>query len=206
MSRLLPVFGLVIVVLAPCAESFGQNIPACYPSPFPAVRSRDMGRSAPPIGRTVQVDVPVPCAPVGCGPVMPYPAHPCCPPVCAPPTRPVQVRVDVRVQPEPYGQQPPDDRVCRDYGGLGPVIGLAAATLALPIQILEGIVPPACRPAAGVCGPPYFCYPAQAPVYMPPTPVRAHQKGVPRPACRPVMQPYSPQCVPGPSIVGGSSR
>ena len=123
-----------------------QGIPACYPAPYPADGSCDTRPSLPRVVKTVQVDVPVPCPPPA--PCAPYPC--CAPPCPAPcPTRPVKVQVEVVVRPEPCGQkrQGADDGL--DLGPMGPVVGLMAAIMATPIQLLEGIFPgfgPCVRP------------------------------------------------------------
>jgi hypothetical protein len=103
--RFCAIFGIVFLVLFAISSSgFCQGIPGCYPPRVPNVQPCPTSRPAspPPISRTVQVDVPLPCAPVCCGPQMSCPPNPCGPPVCAPrcPAQPVQVRVDVRVRPE----------------------------------------------------------------------------------------------------------
>jgi hypothetical protein len=100
-------FFSLILLLAGATDGFSQGIGGCYPPPVPVVNPCGPQRPAPPITRTVQVDVPVPCAPSPCGQAMAYPPNPCGPPVCAlpcctppQPTQPVQVRVDVVVRPE----------------------------------------------------------------------------------------------------------
>jgi hypothetical protein len=159
---------LFIMLLATSGPALGQGIPGCYPPPFPATQPCAASRPAPPITRTVQVDVPVPCPPVGCSAPMPYPAYPCGPPACASPcpTRPVEVRIDVRVRPEPCGQKPPIPQGCLDLGPMRPVVELVAATMAVPIRVLEMIFPGSvrCTPPRPILGPP----PVVPPVGCPP--------------------------------------
>ncbi len=127
-----------------------------------------------PIVRTVQVDVPAPCPTVSCGPALPWRPHPCAPPTCAPPppTRPVRVRIDVRVRPESCGQGQHAQVGCRNFGALTPFMELMRRALAAPINILEtmcpgmprcGMPPPPCGPPSCMpspCGPAPMCPPA----------------------------------------------
>jgi hypothetical protein len=190
-------------MFANIAPAICQGIPGCFPPSFPAVKPCVQPRHEPPISRTVQVDVPVPCGPVYCGQAMPCAPNPCGPPVCtpAPPTRPVQVRVDVRVRPEACGQQQPDQNVCRDYGALAPVLGMTAAIMAAPIRLLERMFPgpSLCRPHQPTCGPlmrlPY-------PGYQPVPPAKCIPS-CPRP---PIPVPAYQKCVPRAYVVGGRSR
>lgn len=209
MSRLFMVFGLAVLIFATNSVGFCQVIAGCYPPAQIAVRPNHASLPAPPVIRTVQVDVPVPCVPVSCRPPMPCPSYPCAPPVCAPPpaTETVQVRVEVRVRPEPCGQQTPDRQACRDYGALGPVIGMTAAIMSAPIRLLERMFPPLgwCAPPKPPCGPlgapPHRgCPPAPHARFAPgcPTPARA-----PVPGCGPPMPvPAYQKCV----SRGGSGR
>jgi hypothetical protein len=219
------------LVIVTCGSGLCQGIPGCLPPFIPSPQSCAVSSPAPPppITRTVQVDVPVPCSPVCCGPVMPCQPNPCAPPVCAPPcpTQPVQVRVDVRVRPEACVQQRPDQNVCRDYGALGPIIGMSAAIMSAPIRLLERMLPgpKRCRPPQAPCGPyvdrplhgylsvpnlgfapvsPVPCNASAAPCVQP-MPSPAYQKCVPRPACGPMMHPAYPH-LPGSFAVGGSTR
>jgi hypothetical protein len=228
MFRCAAIFGLVILFLASVVPGMCQGIPGCYPPPYPAIRPY-APPSPPPVTRTVQVDVPVPCGPVSCDAPMSCPQNPCAPRVYPPPQpQPVQVRVDIRVRPEPCGQQRPDQSVCRDYGALGPIIGMTAAIMSAPIRLLERMFPgprwP--RPPQGPLGPqgapPHWGHPlapparfvsgcpmpacAPVPVCESPTPVPAYQKCVPRRGGRTVVQPADPRCLPGPFAVGEMGR
>jgi hypothetical protein len=185
------VLWFVLLVFATCNSGFCENVPSCYQSSFAPAQPCATSQPAPPppITRTVQVDVPVPCPRPLCAPQA-CPPSPCgptaCPPAC--PTQPVQVRIDVRVRPEPCGAQRPDQNVCLDFGPLGPVIGIAAATMAIPIRLLETLFPgPGWRrlPQA-VCGP--YGAPPYSPC-VPSMPIPAYQKCVPLPTCGPPIQP-----------------
>jgi hypothetical protein len=189
MMRITIFFGLFIMLLATSGPALSQGIPACYPGPLPAFSQCGPSRPAPPISRTVQVDVPVPCPPVSCGPPMPRPPYPCAPPVCAPPpcpTRPVQVRVDVVVRPEPCGQARLDGKECLDPGPLGPVLCGLAQILVAPIRALERCLPgpgrcpqqdpwcssgPVCPPQGGPQLPPAGSGPFAQPVAWSPAPM-----------------------------------
>jgi hypothetical protein len=225
-------FWCAFLVFVTCGSGLCQGIPGCLPPFIPSPQSCAASSPAPPppITRTVQVDVPVPCSPVCCGPVMPCQPNTCAAPVCAPPcpTQPVQVRVDVRVRPEPCGQQRPDQNVCRDYGALGPIIGMSAAIMSAPIRLLERMLPGPSRrrPPQVPCGPygapPHWgCPPAPpawlapgcpmpshgpVPVCQPPMPVPAYRKCVPRAAFRPITELACPPYPSGPSAAGGSTR
>jgi len=208
MSRLsiVPVF--VVLILSSCTPGFCQVPGGCYYGPSPAGKPCAETRPAPPLTRTVQVDVPVPCAPVTCLPVSSCAPYPCCPPVCSPPrpTRPVQVRVEVRVRPEPCGPQPRDTKLCADP--LLPVFGLVAATMAVPIRILEAVLPfpdrcPPLRPLCGPACPLPFCAPA--PVCTPTMPTPAYQKCVPRSARGALSHPAYYRPTMGPAVNPGHS-
>jgi hypothetical protein len=230
--RLCAIFCLVFLVFTTADPCFCQTVAGCYPQCVPPVQPCPVSRPAPPppITRTVQVDVPLPCAPAPCGPPMACPPQACAPPMCPLPcpTRPVQVKIDVRVRPEPCGQQRPDQDICRDYGALAPLIGVTAAIMSAPIRLLERMFPGPClrRPPQSPCGPygapPHWGFPpappagfvpgcpmpscAPVPLCEPPMPVPAYQKCVPRPACGAVMQPACPPYPPGPYAVGGMGR
>lgn len=173
MVRVALFFGLVLT-FAITSAGFCQGIPGCYPPPLPAMKPCTPSRPAP-ISRTVQVDVPVPCAPIGCGPAGACRPHPCARPVCAPPppTRPVQVRVDVVVRPEgPKPCQPP--KVCCEnppvfepffYQAAGMIRSLILVPLGLGERLL-GHCGPMCRPMQA-CPPPV---PLCGPGFQPPPP------------------------------------
>jgi hypothetical protein len=150
MVRFIVSIVLLALLIASSAPAFCQGARGCYPGfcrtlpncrPMPTVE---------PIRRTVQVDVPVPCTPLVCPPRVVCSRRGSMQPMACrrnssyqPPchTQPVQVRIDVRVRPEPCGQAQPCRRECRNFGGLGPVIAKAAAALTLPIRVLEGVFP-----------------------------------------------------------------
>lgn len=204
MLRLCTVLGLALLILGPSATVFCQVIPGCHPVPYQTPKPCAQSRPAPTIARTVQVDVPVPCARVACFPVNHYAPISCSPPVCSQPpsTRPVQVRVEIRVRPEPCGPKPQDTRLCADP--LRPVFGLVAATMAVPIRILEGMLPlpHRCAPLMPVCGnvfpplcaaPAPICGPAMpAPAYRKCAPRSAHTASIHRQSRRPVAGPTAP--------------
>jgi hypothetical protein len=186
------------------ASALAQGLPGCYPAFCPPPSKCEQKLRVEPIRRTVQVDVPVPCAPmlcpppvtcppVGCMPPMACRPNPCCPPPC--PTRPVEVRIDVRVRPEPFGQPQPERKECRDLGPLAPVLCGVARALVAPIRTLEHWFPgPDWYPPRRMwCGPPRHPSapgPMAQPVSWAPTP-RATEHGhaqCPRAAAR-----YCPQ-------------
>ncbi len=143
----------LILVVATCGACFGQGAPGCYPATYPAFQRCCPCPQEAPITRRVEVEVPVPCAPVMCAPptvcappnmCIPAGPYPCCRPCPAPPTcepRPVRIKIDVRVRPEMCGAMPPPQQECLDLGPLRPVVGLLAATMAAPVQILESMFP-----------------------------------------------------------------
>jgi len=152
------IFFLVFIAsLSTGVAGFCQGVPGCYPQPLPAMKPCAPNRPAP-ISRTVQVEVPVPCAPTACGGPMLCPPQPCGQPACAPPspTRPVQVRVDVVVRPEPCARRPPVPEGCLDLGPMAPLVGLVAGIMAVPIRILETVFPGSgpCTPSGLKLGPP----------------------------------------------------
>ncbi len=155
-----------------------QGIPYWYAPPFPA-KTPCVRSGPPPISRTVQVDVPVPCPPARCGPQLPYRPHPCAPPACAPPppTRPVRVRIDVRVRPEACGKGQCAAGECRNLGALAPLVELTRRALAAPICILESVCPGIdwCAPVRPLCGPPPFGPRPITRIRYPPTYAPRHQ-------------------------------
>jgi hypothetical protein len=206
MLRLFTFCGLVGLFFLTSAVGLCQGVPGFYPQPFPAVKPCVPSHPTPPISRTVQVDVPVPCPPVGCRPPMPCPPNLCGPPVCAPPppTRPVQVNVDVRVRPEAPKPCAPERFCCENppifepifYQAAGLVQSLIAAPLALGERFMGHPVPsplpaptpiPCWRMPAAGCAPPL--QPPPVTQCMPPCPpVRCEPPGPPvkvRPSCFP---------------------
>jgi hypothetical protein len=156
MMRISIFFILFIMLLATSGPALSQGIPACYPTRLPAFSQCGPSRPVPPITRTVQVDVPVPCppptgclpaaacAPHPCGPPMPCPPSPCAPPVCAPPqcpTKPVQVRVDVVVRPETPKPCVPQTFCCENPPVFEPIFyqaaGLVQSLIAAPLALGE---------------------------------------------------------------------
>ena len=117
MMRITLFFSLIVMMLATSVPALCQGIPGSYPPPLPSANPCVTGRPAPPIARTVQVDVPVPCPPVSCGP------PPCAPPC---PTQPVQVRVDVVVRPEAPKSCPPQRFCCENPPIFEPIFCQAA--------------------------------------------------------------------------------
>ena len=102
-----------------------------------------------PVGRSVQVTVP-----------MQQPLTPCAPPVCMP-APPIPVRVDIEVRPEGCDQRYLVPIAYRDPGFLGPIVshsvGLIGSVIASPFRIVEMLCPlkdPAC-PQKQWCGPTY---------------------------------------------------
>ena len=177
------VCSVLIVLLLASVPALSQGVPGCYPSPLPSVNRCLPSRPAPPIARTVRVDVPVPCAPVVCGPALPCPQHPCARPVCAPPppTRPVQVRVDVVVRPEAPKLCPPQRFCCENPPVFEPIFcqaaGLAKSLIAAPLFLGERLlghcvpVPMPALPSDAcwhmpppMCPPPAPCGPGRPPV------------------------------------------
>jgi hypothetical protein len=133
-----------------------------------------------PVSRTVQVDVPVPSAPVSCMAVPACAPHPCCPPpypsLCR--SKPVQVRVDVVVKPEPPKPCVPQRYCCENPPIFEPIfyhaawmlqsivaapLGLGECTLGHGMirQTLPPPIPVACVPCPVVpCQPPQpMCQP-----------------------------------------------
>lgn len=168
--RLYAFLCLVFLVLATGNPCFCQTVAGCYPQCVPPVQPCPVNRPAPapPISRTVQVDVPVPCPPAPCGPVMLCPSQPCAPPVCAPPcpTLPVQVRVDVVIRPEAPKPCPQPQFKCENPPVFEPFFcqaaGLLQSLIVAPLGIGEKFMghplsacPPRlqCAPQAPLCSP-----------------------------------------------------
>jgi len=144
MMRISIFFSLFIMLLATSGPALSQGVPGCYPASPPVLgQCGPTQPPAPPVTRTVQVDVPVPCPPVGCSAPMPYPAHPCGPPACAPPppTRPVQVRVDVVVRQERPKPCEPQIFCCENPPVFEPIFyqaaGLVQSLIVAPLGLGE---------------------------------------------------------------------
>lgn len=172
MLRLAAFVGFVLFSLTSSGSGLCQGIPGGYPVSRPVGNRCDTRPAVEPITRTVQVDVPVPCPPpTRCVPVGACSPYPCCPSPCPPPcpTRPVQVRIDVRVRPEPCCGLQAEPKAHPDP--LQPVLGLVAATMAVPIRVLETLFPPPvrCNPPRPECGPlPYATHLGYPPPATPP--------------------------------------
>ncbi|AFM27750.1 hypothetical protein Desti_5147 [Desulfomonile tiedjei DSM 6799] len=199
------------LLIASATAGFSQGMQGCYPLPVPVVNPRVPQRPAPPITRTVQVDVPVPCAPVYCGPPMPCPPNPCAPPVCAPPpcpTRPVQVRVDVVVRPENTQPCVPQRFCCENppvfepffCKAAGMIQSLIAAPLCIGERFMGHPVPAALPPATPIpCW--RMCAPINPACVQPPPATRC------MPVCPPVgCAPAGPPAKVRPSCVPISAR
>lgn len=149
-AKVIRIVVFLALVLGNGMPAWGQSVPGCYPRfcPLPpAMLGKAQGE---PIRRTVQVDVPIPCTPMACPPGGAYqppagiPTRACQLNLCYPPlspTRPIEVNIDVRVRPEPCRPPEPARPARRDFGALGPIIGMAAATLTVPIRLLESVFP-----------------------------------------------------------------
>ncbi len=140
MSRLLSFCVVVFFFFVTSTGCLSQTIPGHNLPPFNTGPQCPTNLSAPPISpRTVQVDVPVPCAPAACGPVMLNSPNPCGPLVCAPPRpiQPVQVRVDVVVRPESPKPCPPINLKCEKPPVFEPFFyqaaGIIDSLIALPL-------------------------------------------------------------------------
>jgi len=109
--------------------------------------------------------------------------------------------VDVVVRPEACGRRQPDRGACRDYGALGPVLGMTAAIMSAPIRLLEAVFPPIgwCSRPTPQCGlfarPPHPGCPRVPPAgYTPPYP---GSPCGPVPVCMPAISvPAIQKCVP----------
>jgi hypothetical protein len=192
-------FSLFIVLFATSVPVLCQGIPGCYRPPVPRVDPRITRSPAPPpVARTVQVDVPVPCPPVGCGAPMPCTPRPCGRPACSPPppTQPVQVRVDVVVRPEGPMPCAPQRFCCENpavfepifYQAAGLVQSLIAAPLALGETFMAHPVPlpmpaptpvPCWRPPAAACPPCFQTMPPARCMSPCPPPLRCVPPGPP---------------------------
>jgi len=205
------IFFLVFIAsLSTGVAGFCQGIPGCYPQPLPAMKPCAPNRPAP-ISRTVQVEVPVPCAPTACGGPMLCPPQPCGQPACAPPspTQPVQVRVDVVVRPEAPKPCVPQRFCCENPPVFEPFFYHAACmirSIALaPLGVGESILghgmprqpcpPPiavACPPGVGCPHPGFMnAYPGTAPQRMAPGPpqtpcVQGRRPVTAAPSCMPL--------------------
>jgi hypothetical protein len=198
MIRIAIFFSLFIMLLATSGPALCQGIPAHYPAPLHSFSQCGASRPAPPITRTVQVDVPVPCPPVSCGPPMPCPPSPCAPHACLPPrpTQPVQVRVDVVVRPEAPKLCAPQSFCCENppvfepifYQAAGLVQSLIAVPLALGERFMGHPVPlplpvpspmPCWRMPAATCPPCIQPPPATQCMAPSPPPVRCALPGPP---------------------------
>ncbi len=219
MLRSIMWLSLALCLPALSGTAFAQGVPAGC-GPFPWTDSCCPPPPAPPIRRTVQVDVPIPSAPApACLPTGVCPTT-CYPPPCAPPcpTRPVEVKVDVRVRPVPCGAQPPDSQLCGDP--LRPLFGIVAATMAAPIRILQCVLPPppiprlplgCMAPSPGCFSP--GCPPMSVSCCAPPAPPPCKV----RPTCAPASYANAPACSPAlpgnfpyqqgrPALRGGAAR
>lgn len=144
MMRIVFILGLFIASCLSSSSGLCQGVPGCFPRPYPPAQQCTGPRPEPPITRTVQVDVPMPCPPAPCGPPMVCRPHPCAPPVCAPPpcpTKPVQVRVDVVVRPEAPKRCAPQTFCCENPPVFEPILcqaaGLIHALIAAPLGLGE---------------------------------------------------------------------
>ncbi len=160
-------FILIVLLLATAAPGLCQGNPGAFPNVTPGIYPCGPSRSVPPVTRTVQMDLPVPCAPVNCGPAMLCLPRPCVPPVCAPPppTRPVQVRVDVVVRPEASTPCVPQRFCCENPPLFEPIFCHAAwmlrsivlAPLGVGESILGHRIPrQPCLPPIPIACPPAF--------------------------------------------------
>jgi hypothetical protein len=146
-----------------------------------------------PVSRTVQVDVPVPCAPpvprmpapacapYGCGPTP-------CPPPC--PTRPIQVRVDVVVRQETPKPCVPQRYCCENPPVFEPVFYHAASMLGsvllAPLGLGENVLGHGMP--RQLCPPPIPVACVSCRAVQCPHPVQMCQPPVPQcmPSCQPV--------------------
>jgi len=197
------------MLLATSVTGFCQGIPGCYPQHIPAVKPCVPDRPAP-ISRTVQVDVPVPCAPLACNVRIPCPPQPCVLPACGPPcpTQPVRVRVDVVVRPEAPKPCVPERFCCENPPVFEPIFcqaaslveSLIAAPLALGETLMGHPVPlpmPAARPVPcwhvpAAMASPCFQPPPTTKCMVPcPLQARCAPPESPKARARPVCVPYS---------------
>jgi len=156
MMRIIIFIGFFIILLTTSVPALCQPIAGCYPPPFPAAQRCAGSTPAPPITRSVQVDVPVPCSPAGCVP-------PACAPPC--PTMPVQVRVDVVVRPEVPKPCPPQRFCCENPPVFEPIFcqaaGLVQSLIAAPLFLGERFMAhPVPMPLSAPCPVPCWRLPA----------------------------------------------
>jgi hypothetical protein len=219
MLRIVFVLSLLSMTFLPSVPAFCQGVPGCFPPSYSPQRPCPAQRPEPPITRTVQVDVPVPCAPVPCGPPMACAPYPCAPPVCVPPpcpTKPIQVRVDVVVRPEAPKPCVPQTYCCENPPVFEPIFcraaGLVQSLIAAPLGLGERFmghpVPTALPvpqpvPCWRMCGrQPAPCYqppPVARPMGPCPQPVRCAPPQPPakcRPTCAPISARKCPPQVP----------
>jgi hypothetical protein len=182
-------FGVVVCITGITGTGLCQVGPQCYPGSHPGHDRFCQPQAPRPVTRSVQVEVPVPCAPQPCMPSPTCAPYPCCPPPC--PTKPVQVRVDVVVKPENPKPCVPQRFCCENPPVFEPIfyhaawmlksiftapLGLGESMLGhgsirqpcpppIPIACVPGQVAP-CRPPAYGCTPP----PVQHCVQGPPSP------------------------------------
>lgn len=199
------IFGIACLILVICNLGFSQGTAGCYPPCAPSVQSCPMNCPSPPapVTKTVQVDVPVPCAPpVRCMPAPLCSPYQCCPPPCPPPcpTRPVRVRVDVVVRPESPKTCMPQRYCCENPPVFEPIFYHAAwmlkSIVAAPLGLGDSMlghgtirqpVPP---PIPVACIPrPIACYPPRVNMCAPLDP-----------QCMPPCQPIVQCSVPGPPV------
>lgn len=187
MFRFAPFCGLLFV-LTTGVSCFGQAMPPWHQRPCPPMQPWTLSPRPAAVVRTVQVDVPAPC-PQPWNAMRHGDPRRYGPPACAPqcPTRPVDVRVEVRVRPEPCGSRRPNGQECRDLGALRPLVNIFGAAMAAPIRFLESIspLPARCHMPRPVCCPPHPCPP----------------QGWSQIARHPQIAPYLPGCLPKPQKV-----
>jgi hypothetical protein len=209
MLRVVGFFSFVLIFLTSSGSGLCQGLPGCHPPLLPVGNPCVTICPAPPVTRTVQVDVPAPCAPVPCYSPMPCPPFPCAQPVCPPPpcpTRPVRVRVDVVVRPEVRKPCVPQTFCCENppvfepifYQAAALVQSLIAAPLAMGERFMGHPVPlplPVPTPMPCWCMQAAGCTPCSQPPPMTqyfrpcPPPVRCAQPGPPakvRSSCVPI--------------------
>jgi hypothetical protein len=177
MMRIVLIFSLFVMAFVSSSAALCQGIPGCFPPPVSSAQPCNGSRPEPPITRTVQVDLPIPCPAVLCGPPMVRPPYPCAQPCCAPPpcpTRPVQVRVDVVVRPEAPKPCVPQTFCCENPPVFEPIFcqaaGLVRSLIAAPLAMGERLMG----------------HPVPSPLPVP-TPMPCWR--MPVPSCAPCLQP-----------------
>jgi len=167
MLRFTSLFSVLGLLLGFSVTAQGQGVPGCHPALCPPPLKCVPTPRVEPIRRTVQVDVPVPCAPSFCRP------NTCGPQPCLPgnPTQPVQVRVDVVVRPEAPKPCPPAKVVCENPPIFEPFVYHAARSIqslfVVPLLIGETLFGHCTHERAPrLPCPPYFGPPA--PSQLPP--------------------------------------